>query len=248
MKTIDDVILRLEQIVAHCKQQQSSMGYFAALYLTMTRAVKTGIAAGAFADAGRMERLDVLFAMRYIDAFEKYTQQHKTTRAWTAAFEACQNEKLTVLQHLLLGINAHINLDLGIAAAATAPNEAIYDLKADFMLINTVIADLTEKTQDKLAEIWWAMSLFDALLKSSDEGVANFSIKLARSFSWKSALSLAFSPEQMYQNNLNNIDRAVALIAKKIQNPGYLAQAGLWCMRKAETGSVADKIDILLKA
>lgn len=44
-----------------------------------------------------------------------------------------------ILQHLLLGINAHINLDLGIAAAQTSPGDDLPDLRNDFVEINRVL-------------------------------------------------------------------------------------------------------------
>jgi hypothetical protein len=36
-----------------------------------------------------------------------------------------------VTQHLLLGINAHINLDLGVAAAAAAPSGDVEEVRDD---------------------------------------------------------------------------------------------------------------------
>ena len=45
-----------------------------------------------------------------------------------------------ILQHLLLGINAHINLDLGIAAVETSPGNQLAPLKNDFDMINKLLA------------------------------------------------------------------------------------------------------------
>jgi len=39
------------------------------------------------------------------------------TESWVKAFDATEFWWLIVLQHLLMDMNAHINLDLGIAAA-----------------------------------------------------------------------------------------------------------------------------------
>ena len=82
-----------------------------------------------FDDGERMERLDVIFANFYIDAFEQYQNNQVITRSWKFAFETSERWWPIVLQHLLLGMNAHINLDLGVAAARTSPGDAIQELE-----------------------------------------------------------------------------------------------------------------------
>lgn len=55
-------------MVANALEDGDRAGYFAVLYRKVTAKVKEGIAAGFFDDPGPMERLDVLFADRYLDA------------------------------------------------------------------------------------------------------------------------------------------------------------------------------------
>ena len=66
---------------------------------------------------------------------------------WKCAFDGCGNKSLTVIQHLLLGINTHINLDLAIAAATVAPGNNIQALAGDFNQINNEIASLVDDIQ-----------------------------------------------------------------------------------------------------
>jgi len=66
-----------------------------------------------------MERLDVTFANRYLDAVARHRAGRETTRAWGVAFAALGRWPPIVIQHQMLGMNAHINLDPGIAAAET---------------------------------------------------------------------------------------------------------------------------------
>jgi hypothetical protein len=114
--TIDEVIALLDKIIVKSIQKNSRTGYFACLYRKMTIAVKEGMDKGAFEDGARMERLDVSFANRYLDAYNQYSKKAIITQSWQYAFDA-STQQLTTIQHLLLGMNAHINLDLGIAAA-----------------------------------------------------------------------------------------------------------------------------------
>ena len=123
-QTIDQVIQQLDDIVDWSLSHNSRLGYFAALYRKVTLKVKEGINTGFFEDGPRMERLDVIFADRYLEAFEQNQKKIPPTRSWQFAFETCKRWWPIVLQHLLLGMNAHINLDLGIAAARTSPGQA----------------------------------------------------------------------------------------------------------------------------
>mgnify|MGYP001070305221 FL=1 len=115
--SITEVIVQLTEIVEKSRRENSQLGYFAALYRKVTIRIRDGIAKREFDDNERMERLDVIFANRYIDAYNAFKSNQTPTQSWSIAFIASQNTNLLILQHLLLGINAHINLDLGIAAA-----------------------------------------------------------------------------------------------------------------------------------
>ncbi|MFP3594999.1 DUF5995 family protein, partial [Chryseobacterium sp. SIMBA_038] len=77
------------------------------------------------------------------------------------AFEATKNKDLLILQHIFLGMNAHINLDLGISAASIMPYRKINPLKKDFENINNVIASINQKVQDSLSKICYPVDLID---------------------------------------------------------------------------------------
>jgi hypothetical protein len=151
--TIDEVITRLDAILQKSIAAKDRRGYFAALYNRVTLAVRDGIAAGDFEDGPRMERLDVIFANRYLDAYDAYQRGEPTTLAWKRAFDAALHSDIFVLQHLLVGMNAHIALDLGIAAAEVAPGAAIAGLQNDFNRINDVLASLVKTIENELVSI-----------------------------------------------------------------------------------------------
>src|SRR5690606_19486988 len=106
-------------------------------------------------DGKRMELLDVVFANRYIDAYKQHIQGKKPTNAWLKTFEYAQQNNLTIVQHLLLGMNAHINLDLGIAAAEISSAATISQLHNDFIKINMVLATAYNDMLPKLKTIAW---------------------------------------------------------------------------------------------
>ena len=123
--TIDSILAQLSAIIADSEKTNSRLGYFAALYYKVTASVKDGIAKGRFGDGPRMEKLDVIFASRYLDALAAWKAGKPLTESWRLAFDASKQSNLLVLQHLLLGMSAHINLDLGIAAVDTGGYERI---------------------------------------------------------------------------------------------------------------------------
>jgi hypothetical protein len=247
MQSIAEVIARLEQIIAEARESQSPLGYFAAVYLKMTLAVRDGIAQGIFENGSRMEQLDVRFATRYFEALDAWRSGKPCSKAWQVAFEASNDPGKTAIQHILLGINAHINLDLGIAAAQTRSGDAIFGLRKDFDRINDIIAALTDRVQERLADIWLPFGWLDWLLRTDDEGWVNFSIGVSRGAAWKAATALAFARQSETEKALiRDLDTAVAFLGGRIAQPGFWIGTGLRLMRRSERGSASDKIETLL--
>lgn len=221
MHTIDEVLLALDDIIAQSIAGHSRQAYFATLYRQMTLGVQQAIKAGSFEDGDRMENLDVIFAKRYIDAWQAYRQQQPITNSWAHAF-ATAKQPLTAIQHLLLGINTHINLDLAIAAATTAPGDRIFLLQNDFEKINEIIATLADGVQEKLSKIWWPMKWLTRISNGSEKAVLNFSIQKARQASWANAIAMAAMNNQQQQVYITQLDATVLILGKKIESPGTL--------------------------
>lgn len=243
MKTIEDVLVRMDQIVEECKNQQSRIGYFAILYRQVTRRVRDGILAGEFEDNPRMEVLDVLFAKRFIDAYELWKAGQKPTESWRLAFDASKNSGHLVLQHLFLGINAHINLDLGIAASETMAGKDINGIKGDFDKINSVLSELVDGVKANISAVSPVFGLVMPLAKGRDELLLNFSIQLARNGAWKYAGEYHADPNKDYQ--IQDRDKNIAALAKKLINPGKLLGFLIKIVAFAEWKSVSKTMDQL---
>lgn len=218
-QTIQEVISTLDNIIVQCEAQASRQAYFAILYKTMTEAVRDAIRAGSFEDNTRMERLDVHFANRYLHAWQQYNLGQPVTKGWQAAFDGCNDDAHIVLQHLLLGVHTHINLDLAIAAATTAPGEEIYTLQRDFDKINDIIAALTDGVQTKLQRIWWPMYFIRRLIQNRDNAVIGFSIVKARQCAWLNAVALAQLPDLGAATYIEQMDQMVLRVAGNISRP-----------------------------
>lgn len=245
MNTIADVLTRLEGIIEWAKTSGSPLGYFPAVYYITTAAVKHGIETGIFDDGPRMEKLDVVFAERYFNAFDAWQAGQPVTKAWEAAFRAAQSRRYTVLQHIVLGMNAHINLDLGIAAASVAPGSAIDTIRTDFYRINDIIAGLIDQVQDHLAEVFPVFGLLDRALRSRDERMASITIRYARSGAWHAATTLAGLPAEDQSVLIRELDAGVWVLASRIQAPGGWLNPALRVVRWGERGTVRRKIEKL---
>lgn len=244
-ETIDGVIQSLIRIIEWTKAHKSRLGYFAALYRKVTVRVKEGIANGEFENGERMERLDVAFANRYLEAFEQYHSQKETTVSWKLAFDTGKRWRPIVLQHLLVGMNAHIDLDLGIAAAETSPLEKVKDLKNDFHKINEILASLVNDVQDELAQVWPLLKLLDRLAGKVDESLANFGMKISRGHAWSVAEMLAALSNEDQLIKIKDLDNDIFKIGKTILYQGYIIWLVLLLIRFGEMRSVPKIIQIL---
>ena len=244
-QTIDDVIARLDHMIERCIAEHSKLGYFAALYRNVTVRVQDGIAAGRFEDGPRMERFDVTFANRYFEAFDRAWREEETTQSWSVAFRAANQWPPVILQHLLLGMSAHINLDLAIAAVQVAPGEQLDGLKNDFFEITVLLGELIDSVQERIDRVSPWFGLIDRLGGRSDERLCAFAIGEVREYAWKTAQELAALPEAEFDALVDERDRDVARIGDAIRSPGVLLGMGLWLIRARETHPIPVVIETL---
>lgn len=242
--TIDEVIERLDVIIDDSIKTKNRAGYFAALYRRVTATVKEKIAEGYFDDNPRMEKLDVVFANRYLEAHAAWTNNEPCTKSWELAFETCSNWRPLVIQHLFVGMNAHIGLDLGIAAAIVQPDD-IDSLHDDFNKINTILENLTDLVQDELSEIFWPLKIIDKLAGGADEKIAGFAMGIARDAAWDVALAYSkLSPDE-HAAYIVKRDEEVFNFGKKIVSPGVWINIVITVFRIFERGNIAWKIRVL---
>jgi hypothetical protein len=244
--TIEEVIVRLEQIVLDCKNNNKREGYFAALYLQVTREVSLKIKENYFNDNKRMEQLDVVFANRYIKAHDQYLENKTCTSSWLIAFKACKKRDPLVVQHLLIGINAHIGLDLGIAAATVCPGPIIESLHNDFNKINAILSGLVNKVEQELSSIWPLLKIVDWVAGKMDEKIASFSMNVARDAAWATAIQYtSLQSSDLQEEFIIARDKEVAIFGEKIATPGVTLSVFISIFQAFEWGTIKKKIEVL---
>jgi hypothetical protein len=192
-----------------------------------------------------MERLDVIFANRYLAAVEAFRNNAQPTNCWNYSFDVAKQRWPIVLQHLLLGMNAHINLDLGIAAARTVSTTALPSLHNDFNRINKILTELVGDVQNDLAQIWPILRFMNRYLGNIETAIINFSMSKARDNAWSVAERLAPLAGSAQKDEIAKLDAEVAAFASVIRHPGVVGSAVSGLIRLGELGSVPKKIDIL---
>lgn len=214
--TIDEVIIALETIIADSIKTKSRLGYFAALYLKVTVSVKNGIANGQFQDGPRMEKLDVIFANRYLHAHYQWKNKQEPTTSWKLAFEAAEKSSVLVLQHLLLGMSAHINLDLGIVAVEVSGTQPLQAIHSDFDSINTVISSLTYEVMAELGKVSPLLSLLGLHAGNSNSVLIQFSIDNARDGAWCFAEELSGKTGTDFEACIQKRDKTILRLGQSI--------------------------------
>ena len=220
--TIDEVVDALGSIIGWSIGVSSRLGYFAALYKRITIAVGTAVAQGAFQDGPRLERLDVTFASRYLAALNGFfhpDQFPRPTRSWQVTFDAASRPEPIILQHMLAGVNAHIVLDLGIAAQTIAPGTQLLGLKDDFNRLNAVLASQVNGVVASIDELSPALADLYAVLMQNEIFLIDEAVTTFRDSAWRFAAILALEPGFARPVTIWARDRQVAQLGELIYDP-----------------------------
>jgi len=215
--SVDRVIWRLNDILEWASDTNSRIGYFAAVYRRVTVTIRGDIAAGSFADGARVAEFDVRFAQRFFDALDQHRSGEAPTESWRLAFEASDRRDLSVIQHLFLGINAHIRLDLGVVASIVAPGPLIAELRADFGAINAILVRLLPRTSREMHRVSPLAPLVPA--DPFAQQLIALWIHQVRSDAWRLAEELAPLVPEEHTSAVVAADRRAAHHARRLIEP-----------------------------
>lgn len=150
-----------------------------------------------FQDADWVRRLIDRFADYYFDALNGYDSRHTSLPSvWLHVHDTTLNGRLSTLQRLLLGINAHINYDLVLALVDVLREDwqaADADLRTrrytDHCQVNAVIGRSIDAVQDTIiAPEEPGMEVLDRLLGPLDEWLLSRLIASWREDVWRHAV------------------------------------------------------------
>jgi hypothetical protein len=189
-------------------------GHFPAMYARVTAAVDEAIAVGRFGDGPAMADFARGFAARYL---RPRAGVDAVPGCWRAAWDVAGDRRLLVVQHLLLGVNAHVNHDLPLVVVDMAPRRGGLDaMRADFDAINTILGE----TQPTVLRDLGPSSRWVNLAVGAGGGRAfGFSLGVARDQAWRSAVRLDATDPADRPADVAELDRLVRVLARLVARP-----------------------------
>lgn len=193
------VIERMHTQCLAWEQSEDQRAIFLRCYSMMTSNMVAALGAGRFHDAKWATELMHLFAEYYFIGLRAYDQSPSEAPAvWRFAHDAAKERNLHVMQHLFLGINAHINYDLVLTIVDMLQpewhqlNEAQRQLRyEDHCKVNEVIAETIDRVQDTVIERYDPlMDVIDRMLGRVDEMLLSRLITHWRETVWQQAMSI----------------------------------------------------------
>ena len=218
-------------------------GYFAAMYARVTRRVAAAIDDGRFGDGAHMDEFATAFARYYLLTLRGDVP---APRCWQAAWDVSGDRTLLIAQHLLLGINAHVNHDLALTVVEVAAERGdIGSIRPDFNAVNTILAE----TYDELLADLGLVSRWAA--KASGIGGAdafNFSLRVAREQAWRAAVAMHTLDDLGLRNYQAELDRLVTVLAYQVTRPPRFVRPLVWLARRFEDDDAPSVTRTLLGA
>lgn len=143
-------------------------------------------------------------------------------------------------------MNAHINLDLAVAAAEVAPGPAIATLQNDFQEINQILFEQVDSVQAAIASVSPLMWMLDTVGGRHEERLVEFSLAKARDAAWMQAQFLAPMDAAERDVAIGAVDMGVTVIgAGVLDPPEFLMRATVRMVLKSEVQSVTRIIEAL---
>ena len=169
---------------------------FNGMYLQVTEAVRDELP--AFERPEFVERLDVLFAEFYFQAFEAAAAREWVSKAWAPLFERRDERGILALQFAIAGMNAHINNDLAHALVLTWRELDLEPARdspefRDYLKVNAILEAVEADIKGPLADD--LIASVDTLLGTTDDFLALWSIRRARAEAWRRARIMRGMPD-----------------------------------------------------
>lgn len=202
---------------------------FLTCYSMMTSNMLVALEAGEFQDPAWVQALLDRFADYYFDALYAYdTGVVAPSTIWHFTFDSTQTSNLHVLQHLLLGVNAHICYDLVFALvdqmadwqSLTESQRAVR--YRDHCHVNDIIFRTINRVQDDVIKRYCAtMGMVDEWMGTVDEWLLHRMIVEWRDEVWNFATQLLGCTDEPAANEVRQqveertLNRAAAIAGQR---------------------------------
>ncbi|MEZ5004164.1 MAG: DUF5995 family protein [Chitinophagales bacterium] len=218
MATHRAVVEKMLDLAKTFEAKQDNRTIFLYCYSMMTDNMLLAIEQERFKDNAWVERLLHRFAEYYFEALTCYDCGAETPAVWHAVHVAASTKKLHVIQHLLLGVNAHINYDLVLSLYDVLAEDwnnmtdEMRDLRyQDHCLVNEIIGNTIDKVQDEVVERFSPMmNVIDRIMGRLDEMIILKMISEWRDSVWHHTQEMLVITQEEERNRFrNDLERKV---------------------------------------
>jgi hypothetical protein len=188
----------LRALEALFRRGKDNRGLFVIAYAEMTTRIKYALLdrPSPFNEPAWVTEYLLAFANLYREALHGFVTGAIIPAAWRIAFERAADDRGVIsLQHLLLGINAHIghDLPLSLQQVGLGQGETQQRRYADHLRVNEILKAATDSIQDKVTRFHLSQgfSLLEKIIGPFDEELTNYFFERQRTRAWYNGLHLA---------------------------------------------------------
>lgn len=210
--------------------------------------IRNGKDGHAFQRPAVMAQFALTFSQRYFDAVNAHFDPRgyeRPTHLWQWHFQGLRYNQPIVFQHRLTAVDAHINLDLGIAAAHVGRG-SMPKLRADFNVVNTILVSQVQAVLTALGDVSPKLQkIRDHIPDAVEVEAINDLLKEFRKLAWGFATTIAEEDEDRTQEMIDLHDSwASGLSTLYLYPPGKVGHCVRW-IAKAESRDIAAVISRL---
>jgi hypothetical protein len=195
----DPTLQRMQTLIDAWEAIRDDKAIFLRCYRLMTANMLTAVDRQEFHDSAWVGRLLHRFVEYYFSALDAYLADPTTApRVWQMTHAAARRPEIFTLQHLLLGVNAHINYDLVLALVDlldaewdSLPESQRLLRYEDHCQVNRVIGKTIDAVQDQVLEpAMPVLKTLDKLMGPVDEMLISRLLSQWRENVWQHAVRL----------------------------------------------------------
>lgn len=243
--SVPEVINHFDWLESYFFDHNDLRGVFTTAYLHITRSLNEALKANDFLNNSWSHSYLIRFVNLYRIALLNYeiSDFSRVPKSWRKSFELADKKEGLIIQHLLLGINAHINHDLAIA---------LYDVKidpdrdqkySDHIQINLILEKATIGLKEIVAKKYAPiLERLDRGFGSIDDEITAFSIPKAREHAWSFSIALTAARSDIEREILRkSLDEQAAVLSNLImasptKDPRFIKVVNVlkWADRKID--------------
>ncbi|MEM9987418.1 MAG: DUF5995 family protein [Bacteroidota bacterium] len=189
--SVTSLLEQLDRIVNWAKQQNSAIGFFPLFYQKIIRQVEAEISWGRFSEKALMGQLNRQLVSRFLTTLQAYFQGEVLPGAWQLVLTSTGNQQVSVFQHLMIGLQAHLLYDLPLSTSKVVGPESADPFEEDYFIYILLLVEAIEQVHKDLGRQSKTFKVMSTLGSSHDQWLAKVSRVATHRTAWEQAKKLS---------------------------------------------------------